>query len=129
MRTTNKGWDSCGNAPARVDETWQILLACAVTDASNDPQPAEPLAQATLATLSQAGMERPRDDTGAAQALAATVERGYDREAAVAALETMGCDPYMATGRQCLRSQPQRQRAWQQRCGRLQARRCTPDAR
>jgi len=129
MRTTNKGWDSCGNAPARVDETWQILLACAVTDASNDPQPAEPLAQATLATLSQAGMERPRDDTGAAQALAATVERGYDREAAVAALETMGCDPYMATGRQCLRSQPQRKRAWQRRCGRLKARRCTPDAR
>src|SRR6266436_7350520 len=101
MRTNNKGWDSCGNAQARVDETCQIILSCEVTDASNDKQQAEPMAQATLATLSQAGMERPRDDTGAAQAIAATLDSGYDSEAAVAALETMGFDPYIATGRQC----------------------------
>jgi hypothetical protein len=100
MRTNNKGWDSCGNAQVRVDETCQIMLSCDVTDASNDTQQAEPMAQATLATLSQAGMERPRDDTGAAQAIAATVDRGYDSAAAVAALETMGFDPSMATGRQ-----------------------------
>jgi transposase len=101
MRTNNKGWDYCGNAQARVDETCQIILACEVTDASNDKQQAEPMAQATLATLSQAGMERPRDDTGAAQAIAATLDSGYYSEAAVAALETMGFDPYIATGRQC----------------------------
>jgi transposase len=101
MRTNNKGWDYCGNAQARVDETCQIILSCDVTDASNDKQQAEPMAQATLATLSQAGMERPRDDTGAAQAIAATLDSGYDSEAAVAALETMGFDPYIATGRQC----------------------------
>jgi len=104
MRTNNKGWDSCGNAQASVDETCQIILSCEVTDASNDKQQAEPMAQATLVTLSQAGMERPRDDTGAAQAIAATLDSGYDSEAAVAALETMGFDPYIATGRQCPQS-------------------------
>jgi transposase len=101
MRTNNKGWDYCGNAQASVDETCQIILSCDVTDASNDKQQAEPMAQATLATLSQAGLERPRDDTGAAQAIAATLDSGYYSEAAVAALETMGFDPYIATGRQC----------------------------
>jgi len=100
MRTNNKGWDYCGNAQVSVDETCQIILSCDVTDASNDKQQAEPMAQATLATLGQAGIERPRDDTGAAQAIAATLDSGYYSEAAVAALETMGFDPYIATGRQ-----------------------------
>jgi transposase len=100
MPTPNKGWESCGNAQARVDETCQIIVACDVTDASNDTQQAEPMAQATLLTLSQAGMEPARDDTGAAPAIVATLESGYDSEAAVSALETLGFDPYMATGRQ-----------------------------
>jgi transposase len=101
MRTNNKGWDYCGNAQASVDATCQIILSCEVTDASNDKQQAEPMAQATLAVLSQAGLEPPRDDTGAAQAIAATLDSGYYSEAAVTALETMGFDPYIATGRQC----------------------------
>ncbi len=99
MPTNNKGWDDCGNAQARVDEPCQIIVACAVTEASNDKQQAEPRGQATLSTLGQAGIELPRDDTGAPQALPATLDRGYDSEAAVVALETLGCDPYMATGR------------------------------
>src|SRR6266511_986844 len=99
MRTTTKGGDYCGNAQASVDATCQSMLSCEVTDASNEKQQAEPRAQATLATLSQAGLERPRDDTGAAQAIAATLDSGYYSAAAVAALETMGFDPYMATGR------------------------------
>lgn len=100
MRTNNKGWDYCGNAQASVDGTCQIILACDVTDAPNDKQQAEPMAQATLLTLSQAGMEPARDDTGAAQAIVATLDSGYYSEAAVSALETLGFDPYMATGRQ-----------------------------
>ena len=101
MRTNNKGWDYCGNAQVSVDATCQIILSCEVTDASNDTQQAEPMGQATLAVLSQAGLEPPRDDTGAAQALAATLDSGYDSAAAVTALETMGFDPSMATGRPC----------------------------
>jgi hypothetical protein len=100
MPTNNKGWDYCGNAQASVDETCQIIVSCDVTDATNDKQQAEPMAQATLLTLSQAGIEPPRDDTGAAQAIVATLDSGYYSEAAVLALETMGFDPYMATGRQ-----------------------------
>jgi hypothetical protein len=100
MRTNPKGWDYCGNAQASVDGACQIILACDVTDAANDKQQAEPVAQATLATLSQAGLERPKDASGAVQAIPATLDNGYDSEAAVVALETLGFDPYMATGRQ-----------------------------
>src|SRR3989454_4127741 len=100
MPTPNKGWEYCGNAQARVDETCQIIVAWDVTDASNDQQQAEPMAQATLLTLNQAGMEPPRDDTGAAQAIVATLDSGYYSEAAGVDLENMGFDPYMATGRQ-----------------------------
>ena len=64
MRTNNKGWEYCGNAQASVDGTCQIILACDVTDASNDKQQAEPVAQATLATLAQAGIERPTGRVG-----------------------------------------------------------------
>ena len=100
MPTPNKGWEYCGNAQASVDETCQIIVACDVTDASNDTQQAEPMAQAPLWTLSQAGMEPARDDTGAVQAIVATLDSGYYSEAAVSAMETLGFDPYMATGRQ-----------------------------
>ena len=72
MPTPNKGWEYCGNAQASVDEACQIILACTVTDAPNDKQQAEPLAQATQATLTQAGIERPTDESGNAQAIPAT---------------------------------------------------------
>jgi transposase len=81
MRTNNKGWDYCGNAQASVDGACQIILACDVTEAANDKQQAEPVA-------------------GAVQAIPATLDNGYYSEAAVVALETLGFDPYMATGRQ-----------------------------
>jgi hypothetical protein len=100
MRTNNKGWEYCGNAQASVDATCQIILACDVTDASNDIQQAEPVAQATLTTLAQAGMERPKDESGKALAIPATLDNGYYSEAAVQALESLGFDPYIATGRQ-----------------------------
>jgi len=100
MRTNNKGWDYCGNAQASVDGACQIIVACDVTEAAHDKQQAEPMAQATLATLNQAGLERPKDAAGAVQAIPATLDNGYDSEAAVVALETLGFDPYMATGRQ-----------------------------
>ena len=69
MRTTNKGWEYCGNAQARVDAACQIIVACDVTEATNDKQQAEPMAQATRANLAQAGIERPKDASGDAQAI------------------------------------------------------------
>src|SRR5439155_7535544 len=90
MRTNKKGWDDCGNAQASVDATCQIILACDVTDASNDTQQAEPMAQATLSTLAQAGLKRPTDESGTAQAIPAPLDNGYDSEVAVQALEALG---------------------------------------
>ncbi len=100
MRTNNKGWDYCGNAQASVDEACQIILACDVTDETNDKRQAEPMARATLETLEHAGMERPTDDRGAPEAIVATLDNGYYSEAAVQALEDGGFDPYIAPGRQ-----------------------------
>src|SRR6266496_6290111 len=100
MQTNNKGWEYCGNAQISVDEACQIILACDVTDAANDKQQAEPVAQATLATLAQAGIAPPQDESGAAQAIPATLDNGYYSERAAQALEDLGFDPYIATGRQ-----------------------------
>ena len=88
MRTNTKGWEYCGNAQVSVDGACQIIGACDVTDASHDTQQAAPLAQATLANLAQAGIERPQDEAGTPQAIPATLDNGYDSEAAVEALET-----------------------------------------
>jgi hypothetical protein len=100
MRLPNKGWEYCGNAQASVDGTCQIILACDVTDATHDKQQAEPLAQATLATLAQAGMEQPQDEAGDVPCIPATLANGYDSETAVQALEDLGFDPSIAPGRQ-----------------------------
>jgi transposase len=100
MRMPNKGWDYCGNAQASVDGACQIILACDVTDATNDKQQAAPLAQATLATLAQAGIEQPKDASGDVQLIPATLDNGYYSEGAVQALEDLGFDPYIAPGRQ-----------------------------
>src|SRR6266568_7637846 len=97
MRTNNKGWEYCGNAQVSVDAACQIILACDVTDATNDTQQAEPVAQATLDNLARAGIERPKDASGEAQAIPATLDNGDDSEAAVEALERLGFDPYIAT--------------------------------
>ena len=99
-RTTNKGWDDCGNAPARVDGAWQSIVACDVTDATNAKQQAEPMAQATRTHLAQAGLERPKDASGAVPPIPATWDHGDESDAAVAALETLGFDPSSAIGRQ-----------------------------
>ena len=76
MRTNNKGWDYCGNAQASVDEAYQIIVACDVTDETNDKKQAEPMAQAILETLEQAGIERLTDDSGEPAAIVATLDNG-----------------------------------------------------
>jgi len=87
LRTTNQGGESCGKAPASVEGAWQRIVAGDVPAAAHDQPQAEPLAQAPLAPLTPAGLERPQDEAGAAPALPAPVEKGSDSEAAVAARE------------------------------------------
>ena len=36
MKVSNKGWDQCGNAQAAVDSHKQIVVACDVTNETND---------------------------------------------------------------------------------------------
>jgi transposase len=100
MQTNNKGWDYCGNAQVSVDGAYQIIVACDVTAEANDKQQAEPMAHLTVAQLEQAGIAIPTDATGTAQKIPATYDSGYYSEAAAAAVEQLGFDPYMATGRQ-----------------------------
>jgi transposase len=100
MQTNNKGWDYCGNAQASVDGAYQIIVACDVTAAANDKQQALPMAQLTAACLEQAGIERPKDAAGVLQKIPGTYDSGYYSEAAAEAVEQLGFDPYMATGRQ-----------------------------
>jgi transposase len=100
MKTNNKGWDYCGNAQAVVDDVCQIIVACAVVTASNDKEQAVPLAQATLANLEQAGIERPTDEQGKAVAIPNLTDSGYYSAKAAQGLVDLGLDPYMATQRQ-----------------------------
>ena len=100
MQTNNKGWDYCGNAQASVDEAYQIIVACDVTAEANDKQQAEPMAQLMVAHLEQAGIARPRDVAGVVEKIPGTYDSGYYSEAAAKAVEQLGVDPYMATGRQ-----------------------------
>jgi len=100
MQTNHKGWDYCGNAPASVDGAYQIIVACDVTDATNDKQPAAPMGQAIRETLEQADMEPRRNDAGEVQAIPATLDSGYYRETATQALEALGFAPSIATARQ-----------------------------
>jgi transposase len=100
MQTNNKGWDYCGNAQASVDEGHQIIVACDVTAEANDKQQAVPMAQLLVAHVEQAGIERPKDAAGDVRKIPGTYDRGYYSEAAVDAVEQLGIDPYMATGRQ-----------------------------
>src|SRR5712692_5057910 len=137
MPTNNKGWDDCGNAQARVDETCQIIVSCDVTDASNDTQQAEPMGQATLSILGQAGIEIPRDDTGAPKpsrrlwTVAMTARRRLWHSRLWDSIRPWppGVSAIMIQGRPCLRSPLQRKRVWPQKCRRPKGKPWTPDAR
>jgi len=83
-----------------VDAASQILVACAVPAEANDPQPAEPMAQRTVAFLAQASIATPTDAAGAVPKKPATSERGSDSAAAAPAVEPLGFAPYRATARQ-----------------------------
>ena len=100
MKRSNKGFDYCYNAQAVVDSAHQIIVAAETTAAANDQQQAVPLAKATVANLSAAGIEPPRDEHGQPQPIPNTADSGYFSEANVRDVTEAGLDPYYATGRQ-----------------------------
>jgi hypothetical protein len=100
MKTSNKGFDYCYNGQAVVDSEHQIIVAAEVTAAANDKQQAVPLAQAAVANLSAAGIERPQDHEGQPLPIPNTADAGYYSEENVRGVAAAGLDPYFAVGRQ-----------------------------
>jgi transposase len=99
MPQSNKSFEYSGNAQAVVDDACQIIVACDVVLQTNDKQQAVPMAQQALANLEAADIERPRDATGKVQKIVSLEDTGYFSATAVAGLEELGLDPYMATER------------------------------
>lgn len=90
MKTSNKGWDQCGNAQAVANED-QIILAADVTEQANDRRQALPMVDQTLENLKAAGVEQPVG--------AAVMDAGYYSEANTKALQQRDVDPHIATAR------------------------------
>lgn len=99
MKRSNKGFDYCYNAQAVVDSENQIILAAETTAAANDKQQAVPLAQAAVANLAAAGIERPRDEQGQPRPIPNTADTGYYSAENVQGVTEAGLDPYFAVGR------------------------------
>jgi hypothetical protein len=88
MKANNKGWDQCGNAQAVVDSKKQIIVACDVTDESNDKKQFEPMLEQTQKNVGQ--------DKKIKSALA---DNGYYSESNVKFAEDKKIDAYIATKR------------------------------
>ena len=100
MKQSNKGFDYSYNAQAVVDAENQIIVAAEVTNQANDKQQGVPMAQAALANIAAAQIDRSTNADGTPTSIPNTADAGYFSEEAVAELEAMGIDPHIATGRQ-----------------------------
>jgi transposase len=100
MKRSNKGFDYCYNAQAVVDSAHQIIVAAEVSAAANDKQQAVPLAQAAVANLAAAAIERPRDEQGQPRPIPNTADSGYYSAENVSGVAAVGLDPHFAVGRQ-----------------------------
>lgn len=100
MPQNNKGWEYSANVQATVDGAHQVIVACAVTTASNDKEQAVPMAQATKANLEAVGLTPPTDASGQAKKIPNCMDSGYYSEKAAQGVAELGFEPYMATGRQ-----------------------------
>jgi len=88
MKANNKGWDQCGNAQAAVDSKKQIIVACDVTNESNDKQQFEPM------------LEEAQDNVGREKNIkAASADSGYYSESNVEYGQDKKIDVYIATGK------------------------------
>jgi transposase len=99
MKQSHKGFDYSYNAQAVVDSQEQLIVAAETTTAANDKQQAVPMAQAALKNLNAAGIERPTAADGTTIPIPNTADTGYFSERAVAGLEQIGMDPYLAVER------------------------------
>lgn len=93
MKTSNKGFDQCGNAQAVANES-QIILAADVTDQANDVRQVQPMVNQTLSNLDAVEV------TGSVGNF--TADTGYFSEENMESLDANDriVDVFIATGRQ-----------------------------
>jgi transposase len=88
MKANNRGWDQCGNAQDAVDSKNQVIVACDVTDESNDKQQFEPM------------MEQTQENVGKDKRIkAAYNDSGYYSESNGEDDQDNEIDVYMANGK------------------------------
>jgi transposase len=86
MKVNNKGWDQCVNAQAAVDSKKQIVVACDVTNESNDKQQFEPM------------LQKAQENVGKDKRIkAASADSSYYSESNVKYAESKKIDAYIAT--------------------------------
>jgi hypothetical protein len=92
MKTSNKGFDQCGNAQAVTNDA-QVIVSADVTDQANDSRQVEPMVNQTMENLDAIGVED--------KVSAFTADAGYFSEENVATLEQNDRidEAYIATGR------------------------------
>ena len=92
MKSSNKGWDQCGNGQAVINEN-QIIVAADVTDQANDVRQLKPMLDQTIANMNAVGITENIDSFVA--------DAGYFSETNVNALEQHDRveEAYIATAR------------------------------
>jgi transposase len=86
MKVNNKGWDQCANAQAAVDSHKQIIVACDVTDETNDKRQFEPM------------LEKAQENVDKDKRIkAASADTGYYSESNIEYAEDKEIDAYIAT--------------------------------
>ena len=90
MKTSNKGFDQCGNAQAVATES-QIIVAADVTDQANDVRQVEPMIEQMQSNIDAAQLN------GRVKEFIA--DAGYFSEDNVSAIESVGMNPFIATQR------------------------------
>ena len=83
---STKSFEQCYNAQAAVDDTHQVIVACSVTNESNDKKQLKPTVEGIEANVG----EHPRE---------LSADAGYFSEDNVKVLEKKGIDGYVATGK------------------------------
>jgi hypothetical protein len=93
MKTSNTGFDQCGNAQAVANEQ-QIIIAADVTDQANDVRQTVPMTDQLIANLDEAGVTE--------NIRAFSADTGYFSEENMNALDSNERidDVFIATGRQ-----------------------------
>jgi len=86
MKVSNKGWEQCVSAQAAVDSRNQIIVACDVTNETNDKQQFEPM------------LEKAQKNVGQDKKIkAASADSSYYSETNVRYAEDEKIDAYIAT--------------------------------